>query len=682
MDALGPGDPRVVGPYELLGVLGAGGMGVVYLGRGESGELAAVKVVHAAWSHDPEFRARFAREVAVLRAVQGSFTAAVLESDAQAPMPWVAMEFVAGPTVERAVQDQGPLAAPLVREFAVGLAGALEAMHRVGVIHRDLKPSNVILSAHGPVVIDLGIALVEGATVLTATGQQMGTIAWMAPEQLSGRPETVGTDMFAWACLVCLVATGRHPFGDGRPEAVGMRIMSGEPDLSGLGGLDTAVVDCVAVALAKDPDARPTAAQAIATITGYTGPPDAIINHIADEVTAVWAAPAVPVVVGQPPTVDGGAPVDASGDRGPRRKGRSARVLGVLVVTGVALGAAATWILADGTTRELVGGAPTSSSAPAAESSSVHGSDAEAAEVTLGDPGGWERESAYVVGIGAARPPSVDFGGHPTTVLRGLVWRDWGHSEARATGQGVYVGPDQSTAEGTWQEAEVIASALGTCGEGRSYTRLRWYFPQHEADSPDNLGWDLCTGEYIDPGGEVVTPQPADDLTLDAAIADAESYSCRTCVTSEMGGAEEKSASLGLITFGISDPDDGGAVSLFGFSGTEWEPLTSWQDVEILPTRLPEQVWICVDDNSTNLRSGPDEGYPVVEVVSVPTEAQATFFQLSSPQTTNQDGELVDGEGWFEVSSGSTRAWVSSRRITNQYYDNLQQGPCEWWQGR
>ncbi|GHF91659.1 hypothetical protein GCM10018790_80940 [Kitasatospora xanthocidica] len=248
-------DPREIGGYLLEGRLGAGGMGVVYRARSLSGRQVAVKVIRPELAADAEFRARFRQEVTAARKVSGAFTAPVLDADADAPAPWLATLFIAGPSLGERVAGQGPLTPPEVRRLAAGLAEALREIHRVGLVHRDLKPGNVLLAEDGPRVIDFGIAKADGETQLTSTGVAVGTPPFMAPEQFRSGTATAATDVFALGSVLAFAATGRGPFGADSSHAVGFRVVYEEPDLTGLAAeLRPLVVAC----LAKDPEQRPT----------------------------------------------------------------------------------------------------------------------------------------------------------------------------------------------------------------------------------------------------------------------------------------------------------------------------------------------------------------------------------------------------------------------------------------
>ncbi|MFJ5047199.1 serine/threonine-protein kinase [Streptomyces sp. NPDC088719] len=234
---LAAGDPARIGPYPLLGRLGAGGMGRVYLARSAGGRTVAVKVVHEEHIANGEFRARFRREIEAARRVGGRYTAPVLDADADADAPWVATGYVPGPSLEQAVREHGPLPAESVRALAEGLLRALRGIHAAGIVHRDLKPSNVLLTVDGPRVIDFGIARalqVSVESLLTSTGMVIGSPGFMAPEQILGEETGPGADVFSLGCVLMYAATGRLPFGAGasNQHAVMFRIVQSPPDLA------------------------------------------------------------------------------------------------------------------------------------------------------------------------------------------------------------------------------------------------------------------------------------------------------------------------------------------------------------------------------------------------------------------------------------------------------------------
>lgn len=259
MQPLGADEPTSVGPYRLLGRLGAGGMGRVYLGRSAGGRTVAVKIVHPHFALDEEFRARFRREVQAARRVGGAWTAPVLDADPDAPVPWVATAYAAGPTLAAAVSDTGPLPAHTVRALGAGLAEALTAVHELGLVHRDVKPSNVLLTLDGPLLIDFGIArAVDGTASLTSSGVSIGSPGYMSPEQILGRKVTGAADVFSLGAVLAYAATGRPPFPGDSSAALLYKVVHEEPDLGSFSGEPRQVAaDC----LAKEPSERPAPAQ-------------------------------------------------------------------------------------------------------------------------------------------------------------------------------------------------------------------------------------------------------------------------------------------------------------------------------------------------------------------------------------------------------------------------------------
>ncbi|MGK5730576.1 protein kinase domain-containing protein [Streptomyces sp. URMC 124] len=271
MDSLRPEDPRTLGAYRLLGRLGAGGMGRVYLARSDRGRTVAVKLVHPELAGQEEFRRRFRQEVHSARQVGGEWTASVLDADTEAGTPWVATGYIAGPSLRQVVdRDFGPLPERSVRILGAGLARALQAVHAAGIVHRDLKPSNVLITLDGPRVIDFGIAraleTVTDGDGLTRTGATVGSPGFMSPEQVRGGRITPASDVFCLGSVLAYAATGRMPFGtaDSGVHALMFRIAEEEPDLTGVpDGLRPLITSF----LAKDPQERPTPAQVL-EVTG------------------------------------------------------------------------------------------------------------------------------------------------------------------------------------------------------------------------------------------------------------------------------------------------------------------------------------------------------------------------------------------------------------------------------
>lgn len=257
-------DPRSIGGFTLTRLLGEGGMGRVYLGRGRAG-TAAVKVVRSDLAGDPEFRARFGHEIRAAARVHSPYTAALLGADAEADPPWMATEYVPAPSLREAVGLHGPMPVEQVRLLGIGLAEALSAIHAAGIVHRDLKPANVLLGADGPKVIDFGIARAADATVLTRTGAVVGSPGFIAPEQIThARSEPAG-DVFALGGVLAYAATARAPFGTGEVNALLYRTVHTDPDLS---GIPEPLLGLVRSCLDRDPARRPDTA----TIRAALGP--------------------------------------------------------------------------------------------------------------------------------------------------------------------------------------------------------------------------------------------------------------------------------------------------------------------------------------------------------------------------------------------------------------------------
>ncbi|MET9757982.1 PQQ-binding-like beta-propeller repeat protein [Streptomyces sp. NPDC006372] len=257
--ALRDSDPAEVGGYRIEDRLGSGGMGVVYLARSASGRRLAIKVVHGQYADDDEFRARFRREVAAARRVSGAFTAPVVDAGADAPRPWMATLYIPGADLGTHIHRHGPLPLPRLRELAAGLVEALRDIHRAGVVHRDLKPANVMLADDGPRVIDFGIsraAEFAAADVLTQTGRVMGTPPFMSPEQFAS-PQDVGpaADIFSLGSVLAYAATRRGPFDSPSPYETALRVVEGEPDLS---GAPDELLPLLCLCLEKHPKSRAT----------------------------------------------------------------------------------------------------------------------------------------------------------------------------------------------------------------------------------------------------------------------------------------------------------------------------------------------------------------------------------------------------------------------------------------
>ncbi|MFW6691012.1 ABC transporter substrate-binding protein [Streptomyces sp. MAR4 CNX-425] len=320
MAELLPSDPAHLGGNRLLGRLGAGGMGVVYLARTKAGAPAAVKVIQPEYAEQPEFRARFRREAASARRVDSPYVVPVLDADTEAGAPWLATAFVPGPSMAEAVTECGPLPDHGVRVLGKVLARAVAAVHDAGLVHRDLKPGNVLLALDGPRLIDFGIARPTAAeeTELTADSMVVGTPGFLSPEQARARPVGPASDVFSLGCVLAYAATGRPPFGTGPADALLYRTVHDEPDLAGLADeeLRALLVRC----LAKEPGERPTAAGVDEALAGEAPEgdidwlPDPVVRMVAERSAEMLRLPGIePTVVAAAPA---GKPDGAAGGTG------------------------------------------------------------------------------------------------------------------------------------------------------------------------------------------------------------------------------------------------------------------------------------------------------------------------------------------------------------------------------
>ncbi|MGP4110306.1 outer membrane protein assembly factor BamB family protein [Streptomyces sp. 4N509B] len=322
MGTTGPlldGDPVRIGRYRLVGRLGAGGMGRVYLARSPGGRAVAVKVVHAEHAEEPEFRRRFAREVAAARRVSGAFTASVIDADPEGSdgsPPWLATVYVPGPSLAEAVAAHGPWPAQSVLALGAGLVEGLDSIHAAGLVHRDLKPSNVLLAPDGPRVIDFGISVETGASALTRTGAVVGTPGYMSPEQLTGGTVGPASDVFSLASVLVFAATGTGPFGTGHGHALSFRVVYESPELAGLPPELRAVVE---PCLTKDPERRPSVASLLeqlgeAAHPGEAAPLGAGSAWLPEPVARAVDAPTANASRGVPEGAPGGATAGAVPD--------------------------------------------------------------------------------------------------------------------------------------------------------------------------------------------------------------------------------------------------------------------------------------------------------------------------------------------------------------------------------
>ncbi|MFJ7416141.1 bifunctional serine/threonine-protein kinase/ABC transporter substrate-binding protein [Streptomyces sp. NPDC098077] len=317
MEPLRSTDPARIAGYRVLGRLGAGGMGVVLLGRSPGGALVAIKLIRAEYADDAAFRARFRREVAIARQVRNRWAVPVVDADTEAPAPWLATEFVPGPALGEAVGSGGPLPERGVRALGSMLAEALEAVHTAGLVHRDVKPGNVLLGLDGPRLIDFGIARALDDTVLTATDVIVGSPGFLSPEQAQGRRIGPASDVFSLGCVLVYAATGGRPFGSGPVEAMLFRTVHDTAELS---ALPPGLLPVVGACLAKDPGDRPSAAdirRAFAEdVSGGSWLPGPVTHLIAERSARMLALPDIDATSLDAGATDGPGPGARTGTAG------------------------------------------------------------------------------------------------------------------------------------------------------------------------------------------------------------------------------------------------------------------------------------------------------------------------------------------------------------------------------
>jgi serine/threonine protein kinase len=305
------GDPERIGRYRIIGRLGSGGMGRVYLGRSAGGRLLAIKVIRAELAEDPSFRTRFSREVDAAKKVSGVFTASVVDADVDGPVPWLATAYVPGMSLAEAVSTRGRLPTGDLLALAAGLAEGLIAIHAVGLVHRDLKPANVLLAQDGPRVIDFGISRAAEASALTGTGWVVGSPGFMSPEQAEGREVGPPSDVFSLGGVLTFAGTGEGPFGSGSAAALIYRIVHSPPAIA---DLPEPVRELAGRCLRKDPGQRPTPAQILSELEDAqpveSWLPQPVIEQVGpqlaperEDIVDVGAVTPPASAVGYPPTV-------------------------------------------------------------------------------------------------------------------------------------------------------------------------------------------------------------------------------------------------------------------------------------------------------------------------------------------------------------------------------------------
>ena len=436
-------DPSQVGRYRLVARLGAGGMGVVYLGVDPNGQQVAVKVLRPELADNPEFRVRFGREVTMLTRVQGVCTVRVIEADTEAPKPFLVTEYADGPSLSEYIDARGPLDAGMLYGLATGLAEALTAIHAAGIVHRDLKPSNVLLTAGGPKVIDFGIAQALDTTSLTKTGITVGSAGFMAPEQVMGKAGTAA-DIFTWAVTVAYAASGQSPFGTGTSDVILYRIVHAAPDIT---AVPPGLRPLVEAALAKEPRDRPTAPQLLSQLTQSTAArPSAGYGNPTQTILAQTWHPSAPRPAVPPPhpTVPPPGTAPPAGPRSSRRRTALLPVVLTLAFLLAAGGTAVGFALAGGSggTHGPAGASTTQTRPAQLTPATTHGTTttpptSPASSTTTPattrpghharhHPGHHDRPLPVLGGsYSGMKPTEIAYSGDATNVVTGITWTSW-----------------------------------------------------------------------------------------------------------------------------------------------------------------------------------------------------------------------------------------------------------------
>jgi serine/threonine protein kinase len=343
--------PEQIGSYKPTEQLGEGGFGIVYAAEAPDGTLVAIKVLRPELSNNPEVRERLRREAAASQSITSDRVARVIDYDTEGDRPYLVMELVRGSTLTEQIAQNGPLGGAMLTSVAIAIAEALRDIHASGVLHRDLKPSNVMLGPDGIKILDFGIAAINEAADFTRTGAILGSASWMSPEQITGAPVEAASDIFAMGLVLAFAALGRHPFGEGRPEALMYRIVQEQPDLEGVSGPSRSLIEAT---LRQEPETRPSVASVIDALSGSSSNPD-----------LSGPSPAAPS--GEPPR-DATRVISSPSDSPAPADGRPKRtklLVGVIAALLVGAAAAAFIVTQSGSGSDVVAAPPPTTTEPA-----------------------------------------------------------------------------------------------------------------------------------------------------------------------------------------------------------------------------------------------------------------------------------------------------------------------------
>ncbi|MEC7053435.1 protein kinase [Streptomyces violaceochromogenes] len=646
-------DPKSVGGYRLLDRLGAGGMGVVYRARARSGRDVAIKVVHAQYAADTVFRARFRQEIAAVRKVSGAFTAPVLDADPEAARPWMATQYVPGPSLAGRIRDRGALPDAELRGLALGLVEALRDIHRAGVVHRDLKPANVLLAEDGPRVIDFGISrAAENHQTLTETGQMIGTPPFMSPEQLvDARAVGPASDVFSLGALLVYSVTGRGPFDADSPYLTAYRVVHDEPVLEGVGGPLRGLLERC---LSKEPADRPgldeLARQLAAVLPEPADGDPATMPLRADRLPAV--EPVRPATVADPPgPVRPATVADPPAPARPRR-----RIRPLLAATGT-VGAAVLGL----TAYLTLGPGWAQSASPSANSR------------WAAPPAGWKPWQTTVyetAGRGVRKTQQPDSGG-----LRGGPECRTYEGAVYCAGDGILpVRLDGRTGETVWRAGPAAAVTgddlsrfviLGVRDDavlvrqeppGEGTTRVFAF----DTGTGDRL-WDRAVNdawaEVAFSGDIVVIPEgDGTSMTARSVRTGAQRWTERL-PAKHYCGVKQAAGKLWLECGSEERPEDGLVKELHPADGPA-RRLSVPSKAGLLGAFDGRLLFLdLTQDEEGNILMGEDQPYAAIRLVDPGTGAQST-----TKLAEEYEGEvtLADGTLWFATASGRVTA-VSAR---------------------